>query len=89
MEAQRLILHAVRCNDHRGQYVDRFQHGSPRRDQLAVTGEHDGLGRSRRDIRRDRPPTAVSQPLGDELTRDGRHPTGLPVSSGRGHRRRG
>ena len=45
---------------------------SPRRDQLAVTGEDGGLGRSRRDIRRDLPSTVVFKPFGDELACTGK-----------------
>jgi hypothetical protein len=41
------------------------------RDPLTVTGEHDCLGRIRRDVHRDLPATVVLEPLGDKLSRDG------------------
>ena len=70
MEPQRLIGQPVDTDDHRGRYVGRLEELAPRRDQLAVAGEHDCLGRSRRDIRRDLPSTVVLERLGDELSRD-------------------
>jgi hypothetical protein len=59
MQPQRLIFQAMRTDDHRGRQVGRLEGVSPRRDQLAVTGKDDGLGRGRRDIRRDLPSTVV------------------------------
>ena len=44
MEPQRLIGQPVHTDDHRGRYVGRLEHSAPRRDQLTVAGEHDGLG---------------------------------------------
>ena len=71
MEPQRLIVQPVCTDDHRGRYVGRLEDSSPRRDQLAVTGEHDCLGRIRWDVHRDLPTTIVLERLGDELSLDG------------------
>ena len=49
--------------------ASRSEVASPRRGQLAVTGEDDGLRRSLRDIRRDLASTVVVKRLGDEPTR--------------------
>ena len=64
---------AVYTDDHRGRYVGRLEDSAPLRDQLTVTGEHDRLGRIRRDVHRDLPATVVLERLGDELSLDGRH----------------
>ena len=69
MEPQRLIGQPVYTDDHRGRYVGRLEVTAPLRDQLTVTGEHDGLGRIRRDVHRDLPTTVVLERLGDELSR--------------------
>ena len=68
MEPQRLIGQPVDTDDHRGRYVGRLEDSAPLRDQLAVTGEHDCLGRVRRDVHRDLPATVVLERLGDELS---------------------
>src|SRR5919199_1051443 len=73
MDPQRLIIRAMCTDDHRGRYVGRLEKASPRRDQLAVTGKDDRLGRRWREVRRDLPSAVVFKPLGDELSRDGRH----------------
>src|SRR5579872_6029095 len=83
MEPQRLIGQAMCTDDHRGRYVGRLKDSAPLRNQLAVTGEHDCLGRLWRDIHRDRPATVVLKCLGDELSSDG-HCRCLLVSSGDG-----
>jgi hypothetical protein len=70
MEAQRLIGQPVCTDDHRGRYGGRLEVSSPLRYELAVTGEHDCLGRIRRDVHRDLPTTVVLEPLGDEFSRD-------------------
>jgi hypothetical protein len=68
-----LIVQAVRTNDHRGRHVSRLEDLAPGRDQLAVAGEDDGLGRRRRHIDRDLPSTVVVQRLGEKLTGDRWH----------------
>src|ERR1700728_4509134 len=73
MDPQRLVVQAMCTDDHGGRQVGRLEDVAPRRDQRAVAGENDGLGRSRRDIRRDLPATVVFECLGDELARCGRH----------------
>src|SRR5215467_8821792 len=70
MEAQRLIGQAMCTDDHRGRYVGRLKDTSPLRNQLAITSEHDGLGRLRRDIHSDFPATVVLKLLGDEVSCD-------------------
>ena len=69
MEPQRLVGQPVYTDDHRGRYVGRLEEPAPLRDQLTVTGEHDCLGRIRRDVHRDLPTTVVVERLGDELSR--------------------
>ena len=71
MEPQRLIGQPVCTDDHRGQYVGCLEDPSPLRYHLAVTGEHDRLGRIRREVHRDPPTTVVLEALGDELSCDG------------------
>ena len=85
MQAQRLIGQPVHADDHRGRHSGRLQDSSPLRYQLAVTGEHDCLGRIRREVHRDLPATVVLQRLGDELSRDGQC-RWLPLSSSAGRR---
>ena len=47
---QRLVGEPVDADDHRGRYVGRLEDLAPLRDQLTVAGEHDRLGRGRRDV---------------------------------------
>src|ERR1700733_15429653 len=61
----------MRTDDHRGRYAGRLKDTAPLRNQLAITGEHDCLGRLRRDIHRALPATVVLKCLGDELSCDG------------------
>jgi len=42
-----------------------FKHPAPLRDHLTVTGEYDGLGRTRWDVDGDLPTTVVIERLGD------------------------
>jgi len=58
----------VYTDDHRGRHVGRLEVPAPLRDPLTVTGEHDCLGRIRRDVHRDLPPTVVLERLGDKLS---------------------
>src|SRR5436190_16248155 len=81
MEPQRLIGQPVCTDDHRGRYVGRLEDPAPLRYHLTVTGEHDRLGRIRRDVHRDLPTIVVLEPLRDELSRDGPRRS-LPLSSG-------
>ena len=59
MEPQLLIGQPVYTDDHRGRYVGRLEEPAPLRDPLTVTGEHDCLGRTRRDVHRDLPTSVV------------------------------
>ena len=69
MEPQRLIGQPVDTDDHRGRYVGRLEDPPHCEIRLTVTGEHDCLGRIRRDVHRDLPTTVVLECLGDELSR--------------------
>src|SRR5580693_2217839 len=86
MEPQRLIRRAMRADDHRGWHAGRLKDTAPLRDQLAIAGEHDDLGRLRGHVRRDLPATVVLKRPGDELTRNG-HSRYLPASGGGPYRR--
>ena len=70
MEPRHLFGQPMYADDHRGRHVGRFEEPAPLRDPLTVTGEYDCLGRIRRDVHRDLPPSVVlEQRLGDELSR--------------------
>ena len=69
MEPLRLIGPAVYADDHRGRYAGRRKVGAPVRDQLAVTGKHDGLGRDG-SARRSRDPV-IGIALGDRRITEG------------------
>jgi hypothetical protein len=66
-----------------------FKAAAPLRDQLAITSEHDCLGRNWRDVHSNLPTTVVAERLGDELSRNGRgrYCHYLLVSSSGGHRK--
>ena len=64
MESQHLIVQPVCTDDHDRRYVGCLEVSSPRRDQLAVTGEHDCFGRIRWEIRRDLTTSVVLERLG-------------------------
>jgi hypothetical protein len=56
---------AVRADDHGRWHVGAFKKPAPLRDHLTVTGEYDGLGRTRWDVDGDLPTTVVIERLGD------------------------
>jgi pimeloyl-ACP methyl ester carboxylesterase len=85
MEPQYLIVQPVGTDDHGSWHVGGLKNTAPLRDQLAVTGEHDCLGRNRRDVHRHLPTTIVVERLGDELPRDGRRHSHCLLSSSRGN----
>jgi hypothetical protein len=59
VDPSRLIGDAMGSNDHGGRHTGCLENASPRRDQLAVAGEDDGLRRCRRYVRRDLPSSVV------------------------------
>jgi hypothetical protein len=71
MVPQRPIVQAMGTDNHRGRCLGALRGSAPLRDQPAVTGEHDRLGRLRRELRRDLSATAEVECLGDELSCDG------------------
>src|SRR4051812_6759739 len=71
MQSQLLIVGAVCTDNHRRRQACRFEIASPRRNQVAVTGKDDSLGRSWRDVRRDLPSAIVFKGLSDEMARHG------------------
>ena len=70
MEPRHLVRQAVDTDDQCGRYVGQLEVPAPVRDRLTVTGEHDCLGRSRRNVRRDLPATVVIERPSHELSRD-------------------
>jgi hypothetical protein len=79
LEAEGLIGHPVNTDNQRGGHVRRLQDLAPLREHLPVTGEHDCLGRIRRDVHRDLPTAVVLERLGDELADDRRHRRHGPI----------
>ena len=76
VEPRRLVVEAVHTHDHRGRHVERCEVAAPLRDQLAVAGEHDRLGPTRRDVHRDLTATVVLERLGDARSPARRHRRG-------------
>jgi hypothetical protein len=72
VEPQHLVVGPVSTDNHRRRGVGGLKDAAPPRDQLAVTCEHDCLGRNWRYVHRHLPTTVVVKPLGDELSRGGR-----------------
>src|SRR6185436_352066 len=79
MEPLRLIGQPMDTDQHRRRYVKRLDGSAPLRDQLTVPCEHDCLDWSWRDVNRDLPTTVVSESLGDEVSRDRRHPRSVSL----------